>query len=111
MASKVGSVALAPGLAFSTRRATSSSCGLGLGGTLPLPSMQPGGWSAEAEPSVTTNDTPKGVGIVVPVMIITRIGTALWRCRGKYFGQQSLCFIVRSYSSMGEPDNGWNRAE
>ncbi len=55
IASKLGLVALAPGRAFSTRRTTSLSCGLGLGGTLPLPSMRLGVWLAEAEPSETAS--------------------------------------------------------
>lgn len=57
MASKVGSVALALGRAFSTRRMTSLSCGFGLGGIQTSPSSLPGVRSAEAEPSVTTSAT------------------------------------------------------
>ena len=72
MSSKVGSVALAPGRAFSTRRITSLSWGFGLGGTLPLSSMRPGVWWAEVEPSVTTSatryDQPESIGVVPVVM-------------------------------------------
>ena len=72
MASKVGSVVLAPGRAFSTRRTTSLSCGFGLGGIPTSLSSLLGVCSAEAEPSVTTSaaryDQVKGV-LVVPVVM------------------------------------------
>lgn len=72
MVSKVGSVAFAPGRAFSTRRMTSLSCGFGLGGTLPLPSMRLGVSSPEAEPSETTSatryDLIEGVGVAPMIM-------------------------------------------
>lgn len=72
MASKVGSVVVAPGRAFSTRRVCSLSCGLGLGGTETLPSSLPGVGLAEVEPSVTTSaaryDQIEGIGVASVVM-------------------------------------------
>ena len=72
MVSKVGSVALAPGRAFSTRRMTSLSCGFGFGGALMRPSIGLGVSEAEAEPSETTSaaryDLIEGVGIAPMIM-------------------------------------------
>ena len=72
IASNVGSIAFAPGRAFSTRRMTSLSCGFGLGGIATSPSSLPGVWPPEAEPSVTTSaaryDQIEGVGIA-PVVV------------------------------------------